>query len=274
MSLRDRFGIDFGNKIAVEEALAFAARNGVRYVDVRIDVAPNALESFDERRCSALRDAAHAAGVALGLHSLSAVNIAETSPFVRDAADRYLEGYIDVAKRLGAAWVDVHAGYHFSSDYDVRRNASLERLKRAVAYAEKQNVLLLLENLNREPEHAEVHYLGSTIDEMRFYFGAIDSPHLKWAFTVNHANLEPEGIAGFIDALSLARCHEVRLADNTGEYEIHLLPGKGTIDFTAAFRKIEEAGFDGHYMLAFGRPDDMLAGRDYLIDAAARAGVR
>jgi hypothetical protein len=30
------------------------------------------------------------------------------------------------------------------------------------------------------------------------------------------------------------------------------------------FRRIEEAGFRGHYMNAFGSVDDMLAGRDYL----------
>ena len=112
-----------------------------------------------------------------------------------------------------------------------RKVAGLERLKRAVGYAEAQGMLLLLENLNWEPEHAEVHYLAHNIEECQYYFDAIDSPHLRWPFTVNHAALVPEGIDGFLDQLGLARCEEVRLADSHGRYEEHLPPGEGQIDF-------------------------------------------
>ena len=38
-------------------------------------------------------EAAATHDVRIGLHTLSAVNIAEVSPFVRDAVDRYLESY-------------------------------------------------------------------------------------------------------------------------------------------------------------------------------------
>jgi hypothetical protein len=51
--------------------------------------------------------------------------------------------------------------------------------------------------------------------------------HLGWAFTVNHANLVPEGIDGFIDAFGVRRMGEVRLADNLGDKEVHLKPGEG-----------------------------------------------
>jgi hypothetical protein len=50
-----------------------------------------------------------------------------------------------------------------------------------------------LENLNREPEHAEIRYLAHDLEECRQYFGRIQSPALGWAFTVNHAHLVPEG---------------------------------------------------------------------------------
>ena len=108
--------------------------------------------------------------VHLGLHTLSAVNVAEYSPFVAEAVDRYLRGYVDVYGRLGAQWIVVHAGYHFTSDKDLRMEAGLERLKRLVDYADRNNALVLLENLNKEPADAEVHYLAHTIEEWRFYF--------------------------------------------------------------------------------------------------------
>jgi sugar phosphate isomerase/epimerase len=168
--------------------------------------------------------------------------------------------------------VDVHAGYHFTSDVQQRKAAGLERLKRAVGYAEAHRVLLLLENLNWEPEHAEVHYLAHNVEECQYYFEAIDSPHLRWAFTVNHAALVPEGIDGFIDALGLGRCEEVRLADSHGQYEEHLFPGEGRIDFRHLFRRIgRDPLFTGHYMCAFGALEVMLRGRQYLAREAAAA---
>jgi hypothetical protein len=68
--------------------------------------------------------------------------------------------------------------------------------------------------------------LAHTSEEWRFYFEQIQSPAFKLSFTVNHAHLVPEGIAGFVDALDMGRVEEVRLADcvRNGD-EVHLKPG-------------------------------------------------
>ena len=272
MTFKDRIGIDIGVKTSVEAGITWAAEHGVRYVDFRLDTGPDSFAAFTPERCEAIRDHADVCGVTVGLHTLSAVNIAEFSPHLAEAADQYLRGYIDIAKAIDAGWVEVHAGYHFTSDVAQRQAAGRERLQRAVDYAEKQGVLLLLENLNWEPEHAEVHYLAHNLEECHYYFDAIDSPNLRWAFTVNHAILVPEGIDGFIDDMGLDRCEEVRLADNHGKYEEHLQPGEGVIDFRRLFSRLEgDPAFKGHYMCAFGSLDAMLKGRDYLADEAAAA---
>jgi sugar phosphate isomerase/epimerase len=185
-----------------------------------------------------------------------------------EAADRYLQTYIELAGRLGAEWIVVHAGYHFGSDQSARQAAGLERLQRAAALAERANVRLLLENLNREPEHAEVRYLAHNLEECRYYFDKIQSPNMGWAFTINHAHLVPEGIDGFLDAMDVRRCGEVRVADSHGRYEQHLRPGEGTIDFARMFRRIEDGSYRGHYMMAFGTLDDMVKGRETLVRAA------
>jgi sugar phosphate isomerase/epimerase len=64
---------------------------------------------------------------------------------------------------------------------------------------------------------------------------------------------------------------KVRLADNRGDKEEHLFPGKGTIDFRQMLDQIEGAGYRGHYLLAFGSTLDMRAGRDVLLRMAGRA---
>lgn len=271
MTLRERIGIDLGGKVKLEEGLAWAADNAFRYVDVCVDNPPNEIGSFDAARVEEVRSLLDRHGLHLGLHTLSAVNVAETSPFLRDAVDAYLEAYIDLATRLGAEWIVVHAGYHFTADFERRKAAALARLQRAAGLAEKAGARLLLENMNPEPADAEVRYLGHDVAECRYLFDNLTSPALGWAYTVNHAHMLPEGVAGFTRLFDLGRCGEVRLADNRGDKEEHLFPGEGTIDFAAMFDQIEAAGYRGHYMLAFGSIEDMKAGRDALLRLAGRS---
>jgi sugar phosphate isomerase/epimerase len=268
----DRIGIDLQSKLPLEKGVDWAAERGLRFIEAEVDLAPNAFRRFEDSSCERIRDQCAEHGINLGLHTLSSVNTAEISPFVGEAVDAYLKGYIDLSRRIGAGWIIVHAGYHFG-DRHRRMAASLDRLKRVTEYAEDAGVRLLLENLNREPDRAEVHYLAHSLEECRYFFDGIDSPNLGWSFTVNHATLEPEGIEGFMAALPMSRCGEVRLADNNGEYEIHMFPGEGIIDFAELFFRIEGCGYEGHYMCNFGSLDDMLRGREILGKAAAGIGL-
>ena len=261
-SLHDRIGFDAGG-MRLEDAVAWAATHGFHYVDFNADQQPNHLECWDAARVHAVRQQCERHDIHLGLHTLSAVNIAEFSPCVSDAVDAYLRVNIDFAQRLGCEWIVVHAGFHFSSHVEARKAAALEHLQRAVAYAEPRGASLLLENLNFEPPDAEIHYLAHTVDECRYYFDAIASASFGWAFTVNHAHLVPEGIDGFLDAFGSTRIGEVRLADCHGDKEEHLRPGEGNIDFQRLFQRLESSGYQHHYMMAFGSLDDRLAGREF-----------
>jgi sugar phosphate isomerase/epimerase len=274
LGLRTRIGVDIGRKLPLEEAVEWAARHQVRFIDLQLDTGANALGTIGDKRAAAVRAACERQGIRLGLHTASAVNVAEYAPYVGDAVEQYLNAYVDAAVRLGAGWIVMHAGFHFTSDREQRMQAGRERLRRVVDYAERKGALILLENLNKEPVEAEVHYLAHTVEEWRFYFEAIHSPAFRLSFTANHAHLVPEGIAGFVDALDMGRVEEVRLADCfRNGYEVHLPPGKGDIDFADMFWRIEAKGFRGHYMNAFGSLDDMLEGREELVRIAGKAGI-
>ena len=274
MNLLERIGVDVGRKLPLEEAVSWAAAHRVRFIDVQLDTRPNAIVTFDDARAGALRGNCERHGLHLGLHTSSAVNVAEYAPYVGDAVERYLKAYVDAARRLGAEWIVMHAGFHFTSDRDQRMQTGRERLKRIVAYAESKGALILLENLNKEPAEAEVHYLAHTVEEWRYYFDAIQSPAFKLSFTANHAHLVPEGVAGFVDAIDVNRVEELRLADCfRNGHEVHLPPGQGDLDFGDMFRRIEAKGFRGHYMNAFGSLDDMVRDRDELVRLAEAAGV-
>lgn len=271
--LRNRIGVDIGRRAKLEDGLRWAAKNEVYFIDIQLDSGENAMETFDDVRCEDVKQLCKDHGIHLGLHTLSGVNMAEYSNYFRQAADQYLHAYIDMATRLDAEWIVVHAGFHFTADYELRKLAGMERLQRASEYAEEKGVHLLLENMNREPIDAEVNYLGYTIDECRYFFDNLTSPNLNWTFTINHATLVPEGIDGFLDTFGIERMREVRVADNLGDKEHHMYPGEGSIDFRAVFTRIESMGYQGHYTNGFGSMDDMLRGREYLVAEAKAASV-
>ena len=260
MTLLDRIGFDSGGT-KLEDSLDTAVAHGFHYLDFSAESGPNRLDSWSQERANAVREICGRSDIRLSLHTSSGVNVAELAPFVGDAVARYLRAYIDLAGLLACEGVVVHGGYHFSSQLEARKMASVERLKRAVEYAERQGAVLFLENLNFEPDDAEVHYLAHNVEECRLYFAAIPSGHLGWAYTVNHANLVPEGINGFLDAFGVDRIGEVRLADNLGDKEVHLKPGQGNIDFEAGFRRLESAGYRKFYTMAFGSLEDKLEAR-------------
>ena len=258
----DRIGIDIGEKLPLEDAIEWAARHAVRIVDVQLDNGGNTFTAIDAGRAGRIRDRCEQAGIQLGLHTSSSVNVAERAPLVGEAVDAYLRGYVDAAARLGAGWIVVHAGYHFSSGVAARMEAGLDRLRRLAEYAETRGALVLLENLNKEPPDAEVHYLAHTVEEWRWYYEKIESPSFALSFTANHAHLVPDGMDGFLNAIPLDKVREVRLADcfRHGKEE-HLRPGEGDFDFPKLFAALNAKGYRGHYTNAFGTLDDMLAAR-------------
>lgn len=274
MKLIDRIGIDLARNMKIEDGVEWAAKHAVRYLDIQLDNEQNAITSFDEKRIAAVRRLRERHDIHLGLHTSSAVNVAEYAPHAAEGVDAYLRSYVDIYPRLGAEWIVVHAGYHFTKDRELRMKAGLERLKRLVDYAEKKGARILLENLNKEPADAEVHYLAHTLEEWRHYWGLLASPAFRLSFTVNHAHLVPEGVEGFADALDFALVGEVRLADcHRNGYEVHLKPGAGDLDFADMFRRVEGGGFKGHYTNAFGSLEDRLTAREYLVARARQAGV-
>jgi sugar phosphate isomerase/epimerase len=274
VKLLDRIGVDISRRLKLEDAIEWAAKNQLRHIDIQLDTGENALPRFDTKRCAAVRKLLEKNGIALGLHTNSAVNVAEYSPLVSDAVTDYLKRYVDLVGKLGASWTEMHAGYHFTKDKKARMEAGKERLKTVVAYAEKKKALVLLENLNKEPEKAEVHYLAHTVEEWQYYWD-IKSPCFKLCFTANHAHLVPEGVEGFVAALDFKRVGEVRLADTwRNGHEVHLKPGAGDMDFGKVFKLIEGTGYRGYYTNAFATLDDMAAARGYLVDKARAAGVK
>ena len=260
-SMKERFGFDAPKNKPIEESIQWAAENGFGYIDFQADVPPNDIASFDAARVRRVRDLCDRHEIAMGIHPSSAINNAEYVPIMSEAVDTYLFANLELAQRLGCGWLIGHGGYHFG-DVAQRRDVAIERIQRLVDKAEQAEILIFFENHNREPEHAEIHYIPHNVEETLWFFDALRSPYLKWAFNVAHGHLVPEGWRGFLDAFGVENIGQVRLNDNTGEYEIHLIPGEGTIDFADLFAQLNGRGYAGWFSLGFGDDADKVRVRD------------
>jgi|SRR5436190_3573231 len=260
----ERFGFNASRTRALEDTLRWAAAHQFFGVDFNADAPPNGLEDFDEARAGEVRDLCQRHGIRLAIHTSSAVNNAEVAPFVSEAVDEYLRANVRLAKRLGCAGVIVHGGYHFT-DVARRHEAAVERLQRLAGFAAVAEMPLWLENHNTEPEHAEIHYIPDNVEELHWFLdapGLAESPWLVWTFNVGHAELVPDKTQGFLDAFGIERMVQVRLTDNPGTYEKHVVPGEGVIDFPDVFRRLDVAGYTGPFCLDFGADEDKVRIRD------------
>src|SRR5581483_3826317 len=106
--LRYRIGCGPGGE-NLEEGLAWAAEHGFHFVEFGTDLGANAIDKWPDDRVEHVRALAQEHDFHLGIHTLSAVNTAEFSPFMTKAVDQYLRANLDLAARLGAEHVIVHA---------------------------------------------------------------------------------------------------------------------------------------------------------------------
>lgn len=262
MPAAERFGFNAGRTRALEETLQWAADQRFFHVDFNADAAPNL--DFDQARTKRVRDLCERHGIHLNIHTSSAVNNAEVAPAVAEATDEYLQRNVQLGRRLGCDGVIVHGGFHFG-DIERRRETAVARLQRLAAFAAQVGQVLWFENHNVEPEQAEIHYIPDDVAELRWFLEAPEleaNPWFRWTFNVGHAELVPDKTHGFLNAFGVARLAQVRLCDNPGTYEKHLVPGQGVIDFPAVFRQLEMAGYGGPFSLDFGSDEDKVRVRD------------
>ena len=260
--MSNRFGFNAPGGQPLEDSIRWATENGFRYIDFEADTPPNDIPSFDAARIRTVRNLCDTHDIEIGIHPSSSINNAEHVPIMSNAVDEYLTANLELAVRLGCGWLIGHGGYHFG-DVGRRREAAVERMKRLVDQAERTDVCIFFENHNREPERAEIHYMPHNVEETHWFFDTIQSPHFKWAFNVAHGHLVPEGWEGFLDAFGADNIGQVRLNDNTGEYEIHLIPGEGNINFEAVFARLKDLGYSDWFSLGFGNEADKVRVRDW-----------
>jgi len=109
---------------------------------------------------------------------------------------------------------------------------ALERVEKILSICEKNNVYLALENLRR-------------LDYLDYIYGNINHPYLKFCFDSGHANAFTKNIESFDFAKYQDKLVCIHLSDNHGDYDEHLIPTHGNINWLNLIKKFKKIGFFG-----------------------------
>jgi sugar phosphate isomerase/epimerase len=149
------------------------------------------------------------------------LNIAEPVRARRIAVVDEIKRAIEIAETVPCQYVVQHLGIPGDS-YDERKlDAAFSSLDELSLFARQRGAEVLLENLPG----------GLANSERLVLFLAMTHLRLGFCFDTGHAHLE-EGVAAALDRMrERVRC--VHLSDNDGRSDLHLPPGKGTVDWAA-----------------------------------------
>ena len=166
---------------------------------------------------------------------------------VREAALTRLKKAIDAVAAAGASHLcgPIHSAlgtFSGSGPTTDEWQRGLEVLTKAADHAQKNNVTLVCEYLNR----FECYFLTNAADDARFCREA-NHPNLKMMYDTFHANIEEKDLAAAMRSCWDQVVH-VHISENDRS-----TPGEGHVDWATTFKTLKELKYDGWLMVeAFG----------------------
>ncbi len=166
---------------------------------------------------------------------------------IRDAAVERLKKAIDMCAASGATHLcgPIHSALGTFSGAGPTAdewNWGKDTLAKAADYAQKNNVTLVCEYLNR----FECYFLTNAADDAKFC-REVNHPNLKMMYDTFHANIEEKDLAAAMKGCWDQVVH-VHISENDRS-----TPGEGHVDWDTTFKTLKELKYDGWLMVeAFG----------------------
>jgi D-psicose/D-tagatose/L-ribulose 3-epimerase len=166
---------------------------------------------------------------------------------VRDAGLARLKKAVDMCAAAGCTHLcgPIHSAIgSFSGSTPTKDewNYGKEVLSKAGDYAKQNNVMLVVEYLNR----FECYFLTSAADDAKFC-REINHSHVKMMWDTFHANIEEKNIAAAMQSCWDQVVH-VHISENDRS-----TPGEGHVDWDSSFQMLKQLRYDGWLVVeAFG----------------------
>lgn len=188
----------------------------------------------------------------LGLHPVSfhapfaeRIDITSLNQQAREAAVLELIRACEAAALLGCAQVVLHPGPEREgrppeAEFLQRMHHAAESLNQVAARCCELGVQLLLENML-------AHLLFGHVRDMMYLLGEISTCNVGTCLDTGHAHLARE--MGLVIQKLSGHLKLVHINDNRGDWDAHLPPGEGTIDWPWVVQELRRNDFHGVLVL-------------------------
>ncbi len=238
----------------IERILPLIRRHG--FTAIEISTAHGHLDVADGPRLRRLRAGIDDLG--LRVHSLHApfghdVNFTSPDAASREQAFHRLAGAADALAVLGGALYVIHPGgedQRWVWDREARLALSVEGLGRVWRMCRERGLILVVET-------PLPHLLGGTASDFAWILQRLPREGTEICIDTSHCALGGSVPAAI--AAHTGRIAHVQASDNQGQFDDHLPPGAGILDWPAIEAALDRAGFDGVFMLEVNGEGDALA---------------
>src|SRR5437660_4163919 len=173
------------------------------------------------------------------------------NPGSREAFLSDITRLLPVAEKLECPAIIVLSGNRVEGlSQEAQHQSCVETLKRGADLAAKQNVTLLLENIDQEENPK--YYLTSVAEGFEI-IRKVDNPHVKFLYDFFHEQISEGNLIKKLET-NINEVGLVHIADVPGRHE----PGTGEINYMNIFRKLAELKYDRYAAMEFEPTGDVV----------------
>lgn len=166
---------------------------------------------------------------------------------IRKESIAYIKTAIDNAVKVGSPTVSLCPGMTlFDEDQATGWKQLVSSFKELDEYAADKNVGLLI-----EPAHRFESNLILTVEDGLRMIDILKSDRFGILLDTGHAHLNNESFPDIIKQCEGIPLH-IHIDDNHKDFDAHLIPGKGTVDFPSLFAALEKHRYTGFVSAELG----------------------
>jgi len=188
----------------------------------------------------------------LTFDTIALTNKGLADPAERDAFLAELKNRLELADKLQCPAIIVLSGNKSPHLSPAQQHQSCgEGLKRGAEIAGRQNVTLLLENI--DPEENPKYFLTSVAEGFEIV-REVNHPHAKFLYDFYHEQIAEGNLIEKLEK-NISLVGVVHIADVPGRHA----PGTGEINYGNIFRKLAELNFQGYAAMEFEPGNDVVS---------------
>ncbi len=163
-----------------------------------------------------------------------------------------LINFVPIAEQLECPAIIVLSGDRVDGlSREAHHQSCVENLKRAAEIADKQDLTLLLENIDQEENPK--YYLTSVAEGFEI-IREVNHPRVKFLYDFYHEQISEGNLIAKLEK-NIAQVGLIHIADVPGRHE----PGTGEINYASIYRKLVQLKYSGYVAMEFEPAGDPIA---------------